>query len=127
MLKLFACSFLLLLFLFSPVSIFAQAETNLKQEEPAGIKQVQFVVERVVKTMVYGAFMAVTIMMVVAGLKFLTSGGDAKQISGAQQTITWAALGVLFLVMAFLIIQFIATVTGNKAILDFDLTKIFPS
>ncbi len=127
MLKLLACSLLLFLFLFNPINVFAQAETNLRQTEPAGIKQVQFVVERVVKALVYGAFMAVTIMMVVAGLKFLTSGGDAKQISAAQQTITWAALGVLFLVMAFLIIQFVATVTGNKAILDFDLTKIFPS
>lgn len=58
------------------------------------------------------AFIAVLAMLVVAGFKFLTSGGDSKPLQSASMTLTWALVGVLFLVIAWLILQLIQAFTG---------------
>lgn len=52
------------------------------------------------------------IMLIIGGFRYLTSGGDSKQIEAAKQTITYALLGMVLLLGGWLILLFIRELTG---------------
>ena len=79
---------------------------------PAGILQLQQIITRVINLSVALAFIALTVVLVISGIKFLTSGGDPKAIQSASQSLTWALLGILFLAIAWLILKLIEAFTG---------------
>lgn len=54
-----------------------------------------------------------------AGFKFLTSGGDAKQVEGARKTLTYAIIGLIVVLLSFAILKVISAVTGVGCILNF--------
>lgn len=55
---------------------------------------------------VVGGIIAV-VMIMVAGLKMVTSSGDSKKFSEARNTIIYAAVGIVVIVLARVIIEFI--------------------
>lgn len=79
---------------------------------PAGIPLLEYTFARVVCVTVPLGYIALLVVLVIAGLKYLTSGGEAKAVQAAHQTVTWGLLGVLFLAIAWLILQLIQTFTG---------------
>lgn len=89
--------------------------------DAAGATQLEELFGRIVNISVAGAFMALVVVLVWAGIKFITSGGDSKALSQASQTITWGLLGILFLALAWLILQLIAAFTGIEALKSFDI------
>ncbi len=89
--------------------------------QPAGTDFLQFLVGRIINISVAGAFIALVVVLVWAGIKFITSGGDAKALAQASQAITWGLLGMLFLALAWLILQLIAAFTGIDALKSFDI------
>lgn len=78
----------------------------------AGVGQLQELVQRIINLSVGLAFIILTVMLVVAGIRYLTSGGDPKGLSAASNALTWALLGMLFLVIAWLILLLIKAFTG---------------
>ena len=54
-----------------------------------------------------------------AGVKFITSGGDAKQVDGARQTLTYAIIGLVIILLSFFVINIIARTTGANCINNF--------
>lgn len=81
-------------------------------EGPAGVLQLQELVRRVINISVGLGFMFVTVMLVVAGIKYLVSGGEPKALGSAAGTVTWALLGALFLALAWIILLLIKALTG---------------
>lgn len=79
---------------------------------PAGPNQLVQLFTRIINLVVEAAFTVLLIMLVYAGIKFLTSGGDPKAISSASSTITWALLGILFLAIGWLFLLLIKNFTG---------------
>lgn len=79
---------------------------------PAGLNEIEKLVSRVISLSVPLAFVALIVVLVIAGIKFLTSGGEAKALQAASLTVTWALLGILFLAIAWLILQLIENFTG---------------
>lgn len=57
--------------------------------------------------------------IIFAGFKFLTSGGDPKQVEGARKTLTYAIAGLIVVFLAFVIIKLIGTITGATCINTF--------
>lgn len=55
---------------------------------------------------------ALFIMLIVGGFKYITSGGDPKALESVKGTLTYSFLGMLLAVGAYLILVFIETVTG---------------
>lgn len=51
-------------------------------------------------------------LIIFSGIKFITSGGDAKQVEGARKTLTYAVIGLLVIFFSYLIINLISTITG---------------
>lgn len=59
------------------------------------------------------------ILIIVAGIKFITSGGDSKQAEGARKTLTYAIIGLVLVLLSFGILKFISQITGVKCITKF--------
>lgn len=53
-------------------------------------------------------FVAV-IMIIVGGFKYITSGGDSGNISGAKNTIIFALVGLVIVALAQVIVRFVLT------------------
>ncbi len=81
---------------------------------PAGALQLQELIQRIINLSVPIAFMVLTIMLIVTGIKYLTSGGEPKAIQSASASLTWAFLGIVFLAIAWLILLLIEAFTGAK-------------
>ncbi len=47
------------------------------------------------------------IMMITAGLRFITSSGDPTKVASARNTILYAAVGIVVVAMSQVIIQFV--------------------
>lgn len=92
--------------------------------EPAGLNEIEQVFTRVISSIVGLGFMALLALLVWAGIKYLTSGGDPKKIQAAHQTVTWALLGMLFMAVAWLALQLIANFTGRPDLLEFNIKTL---
>ncbi|MCL4397867.1 pilin [Patescibacteria group bacterium] len=56
---------------------------------------------------------AVTLLMLLWGaIRFVTSGGDPKAVQGAQKTITYAIVGIIVVLGAYVIVSVITTALG---------------
>ena len=65
---------------------------------------------------------AVFVMLIVGGFKYLTSGGDPKQTASASSTITMAIVGLLAAIGAWFILKLLADLTGID-LFTFSLTN----
>ncbi|MCX6783088.1 MAG: hypothetical protein NTZ20_03805 [Candidatus Levybacteria bacterium] len=78
---------------------------------------------KVVEVLIYYAFYFAGIvgvmLMIIGGIRFILSGGDAKQVDQSQKLITYALIGLVLLFLSSFIINFIAQVTGAECILNF--------
>lgn len=52
------------------------------------------------------------IMLLTGGFKYLTSGGDPKAVDAARNTLTYAIGGLVVLVLAYVVLLLIKTITG---------------
>lgn len=58
------------------------------------------------------AGIAAVIMLIVGGLKYITSNGDANNISSAKSTIMYALIGVVIVALAQAIVHFVLGKVG---------------
>jgi len=47
------------------------------------------------------------IFIVIAGIKFVTSGGDPKKLASASSTLTYAIIGLAVTILAFVILRIV--------------------
>lgn len=47
------------------------------------------------------------IMIIIGGLRYITSGGDSNNVSGAKNTIIYAIIGLVVVALAQFIVQFV--------------------
>jgi len=55
------------------------------------------------------------IMIVVAGFKYITSGGDSGSIASAKNTLIYAVVGLVIVAMSQFIVQFVLRKTAKTA------------
>lgn len=65
------------------------------------------VIVQVVQMLGIVAGVAAVILIIVAGLKFVTSNGDTNGISSAKRTILYAVIGLIIIILAQPIIRFL--------------------
>lgn len=56
------------------------------------------------------------ILIIYSGIKFIRSGGDKERIESARKTLTFAIIGLIFIMFAFFIIIIISNITGVSVI-----------
>jgi hypothetical protein len=52
------------------------------------------------------------ILIILSGIKFISSGGDPVKVEGAKKTMTYAIIGLVIIVMAFFLLKVLSTITG---------------
>lgn len=67
------------------------------------------------------AAIALFIMLVYGGYKYLSSGGDPKKAEAAKSTLTYAMIGFVLIIGAFLIIRVISSFTGLEVLESFNI------
>lgn len=55
-----------------------------------------------------------TLMFIWGGVMMLTSGGNSDQVKKAKETLVWAAIGVVVILISWVVIRFVlSTVAGT--------------
>lgn len=80
----------------------------------AGLPFLQELIVKFISISAGLAFIALVVMITYGGIRFITSGGDAKGVQEAQKIITTAVIGMVLLVAAWLILKLIEAFTGAK-------------
>lgn len=80
--------------------------------DPAQLKDLEFIFARILNVAAGFAILAVFIMLVIGGFKYLTSGGDPKATESAKNTLTYAIFGLVALIGIWLILRFVEIFTG---------------
>lgn len=78
----------------------------------AKISDLKVVFENVVGYALGMASIVLFILLLVAGFKYITSGGDPKATEGAKKTLTSAVIGLVVILISYLILVLIETITG---------------
>jgi hypothetical protein len=55
------------------------------------------------------------IMIIIGGLKYITSGGDTGNVTGAKNTILYAVVGLIVVVLAQIVVRFVLARTVPPA------------
>ncbi|MCR4324717.1 MAG: pilin [Candidatus Curtissbacteria bacterium] len=79
---------------------------------PAQITDILDVLQRIISLLAPAAGIAFFVMLIVGGFKYITSGGDPKNVGQAQSILTYAVIGIVLVVASWLILQLIGRVTG---------------
>ncbi len=97
-----------------------------KTVDPTGVATLQclpIIFKNVVNWALILAGTAAVFFIILSGIKFITSGGDPKQVEEARKTATWAIIGLLIILFSFGIINIIAGLTGASCIKTFGFTN----
>jgi hypothetical protein len=70
------------------------------------------VISTVVNLLLYILGAVAIIMIIVGGIMYVTSGGDAGGVKKAKDTITYAIIGLIVAIMAYAIVNFVAKSFG---------------
>ncbi len=65
------------------------------------------IIKDVINVLSYITGTAAVIMLVVGGIRFVTSGGDSSSVAGAKKSIVGALVGVVIVVLAQTIVIFV--------------------
>lgn len=94
-----------------PKLVFAQW-SDPSGESPAKFSDLEIIFKNILGLLIPFAGVVIFVMILIGGFKYLTSAGDPKATASAGQTITWAIVGLLFLIGAWLVLLFIKEITG---------------
>lgn len=89
----------------------------------ASLQCLPIVFSNIVKAALEFVGAVAVILLVYAGIRFITSGGDPKQVQAARQIITYALIGLVLVLGSFGIIYFIAYLTGATCIETLSFTS----
>ncbi len=82
---------------------------------PAGVVGSFGVLATKVVTILTGISGSIAIVLIIiAGIRFVTSGGDPKKLAAAQATITYAIIGIAVTVLAFVILKALQIFIGSN-------------
>ncbi len=107
-------------------TVFAQTPQNISGEEPASFQDLEIIFSNVLTFAIPILAIVLFVMLMLGGLKFITSGGNQEKTASAKSTITWAIGGLVLAALAYLIISVIAAFTGQTNIQNFVIYQNTP-
>ena len=88
----------------------------------ATIKGFEVIFNNIISTVLAFAGIILFIMLVAGGFRYITAGGDPKNVEAAKKTLTYAIGGIIAIALAFLILRFIQDFTGAN-VTEFKITR----
>ncbi len=95
------------------------AELNVQQTgqncslQNTGQTDLQSILTRAVNIFSLIVGVIAVIMIIVGGLKYITSGGDSGNVSSAKNTIIYAIVGLIIVALAQFIVRFVLGTTSG--------------
>jgi len=72
-----------------------------------GTTEITKIIRVVINILSIIAGVAAVIMIIVGGLKYITSGGDSSSIASAKHTLIYALVGLIIVALSQFIVQFV--------------------
>ncbi len=72
-----------------------------------GSKDLKTVFGQIANTLLFIVIAVGVIMVIIGGIRYVISQGDAKQIESAKNTILYAVIGIVVALLAYAIVQFV--------------------
>lgn len=69
-------------------------------------------IQNVINALTALAGVVALFLIVYSGIKFITSGGDKEKLESAKKTLTFAIIGLVFIMFSFVILKIISDLTG---------------
>ena len=87
------------------------------------------VFKQVTNTILYIVGIVAVIMLIIGGIKYVVSGGDAKKVTDAKNTVLYAIIGLIVCFLSFAIVNFVlsALPSSDKKDNKNDTTSLIPS
>ena len=63
--------------------------------------------KQITNTILYIVGIIAVIMLIIGGIKYVVSGGDAKKVTDAKNTVLYAIIGLVIAFLAFAIVNFV--------------------
>lgn len=84
-------------------------------------QRVDQIVEQIINILSLVVGVVAVVMIIIGGFKYVTSGGDSGNVTGAKNTILYAVVGLVVVALAQVIVRFVvdrATLTGTSGQAD---------
>jgi hypothetical protein len=99
----------------NPIFSLAQLDWNsCSRNGIATLKCLPLVFQSIINMLIILGGITAVILVIFGGIKFLMSGGDPVKVEGAKKTVTFALIGLAIIILSFVLIKVISTVTGVR-------------
>jgi len=78
----------------------------------SGGASVDTITKTVINVITVLAGIVTVVMVIIAGIKFATSGGDSNKVTSARNSLMYALVGLVVVVLAQVIVKFVLTKTA---------------
>lgn len=93
----------------SAVTLREGAEAAKCTECPENLFGDEGVFKQITNVVLYIVGVIAVIMLIIGGIKYVVSGGDAKKVTDAKNTVLYAIIGLIIAFLAFAIVNFVIT------------------
>jgi heme/copper-type cytochrome/quinol oxidase subunit 2 len=93
------------------INVFEECESDANSDtavcKAQGTESISDLVRIIINTLLIIIGMISVVMIVLGGIRYTTSNGEASQVKGAKDTILYAVIGLIVAIMAFAIVNFV--------------------
>ena len=82
-------------------------EAAKTSDMPASLDGTGGVIDNVTSTILYVLGFLAVIMLIIGGVKYALSAGDAKAVTDAKNTILYALIGLVIAILSYAIVKFV--------------------
>lgn len=100
-------------FLVSAAPVFAQIDVTPSELPDITVPQI---VTTLIRLIVIAGFVISFIVLLVGGIRWMTAGGDPKNVEGARNMVTAALIGLVIVLAAFALVRLIEFIFGVTVI-----------
>jgi hypothetical protein len=88
----------------------ASVTQGIKDTQPTGVKtDLPTILKAVTNILLFVIGAVSVIIIIIGGLRYVTSAGDQNQVTGAKNTIMYAVVGLVVAATAYAIVNFVVT------------------
>ena len=93
----------------------AQATASVTLLNPITCGDATCLISQVIRYILGTIAIIATLMFIWGGIMMLTSGGNAEQVKKARETLVWATIGIIVILLSWVIIQFVLKTVAGKS------------
>lgn len=102
--------FVVLVLVAAPFSLHAVTLSN-----PIGTTDIRVLAGTIIKTVLGLSGVAALLMFVYGGSQWILSSGEPKKVQKGKDTLTWAAIGLVFIFISYTLLYTLLSALGSAA------------